>query len=98
MSQSKRHFSIEPHGDGYAIYAGRSQEKHGFRLCNVNDFDMNIKQTVGVLDASLLAFEIISQKHSDLIRESKAGFSSEVANFIVELHDEVMKCFEERLK
>lgn len=59
MRHKKRILSIEPHGDGYAIYSGRDQEHHGFRLCNVNDFDMSKERTIRTLKAGLLALELI---------------------------------------
>jgi hypothetical protein len=55
-----RTFSIEAHGDkNFAIYSGRDISHHGYRLCNVNDFDMNGDRTIEIIDASLHAFELI---------------------------------------
>ena len=35
-------WSVEPHGDGHALYAGRDNEHHGLRLLNITDGDRNI--------------------------------------------------------
>lgn len=55
----KRNHSIELHGDEYAIYQGRNDNRHGFRLCNIHDFDMRKEHTVRTIDAALLALEYI---------------------------------------
>lgn len=62
MSNKKRVLSIEPHGDGYAIYSGRDNEHHGFRLCNVNDFDMNKENTLNLLRIALSAVEKLNEE------------------------------------
>lgn len=59
MINLERKHSIEPHGEEYAIYSGRSKGSHGFRLCNVHDFDMSKARTVRTIDAGLLALEAI---------------------------------------
>jgi len=44
-------YTIEPHGvtGQYALYKGRDTIHHGARLCNINDFDMNEKQTIKMI-------------------------------------------------
>lgn len=38
-------FCVEKHGDAYALYCGRDDLHHGFRLCNLDDFDMSGEAT-----------------------------------------------------
>lgn len=59
MFELKRNHSVEVHGDEYAIYRGRNDNRHGFRLCNIHDFDMSKAHTVRTIDAGLLALEYI---------------------------------------
>lgn len=59
MINLERNHTIEVHGEEYAIYSGRSKDRHGFRLCNVHDFDTNKVRTVRTIDAGLLALEAI---------------------------------------
>ena len=33
----RRGLTIEPHGDGHAVYSGRDHQHHGHRLFNVTD-------------------------------------------------------------
>ena len=35
-------YSIEPHGDGYAIYFGRCMHKHGYNLAQITECDPKI--------------------------------------------------------
>jgi hypothetical protein len=35
-------YSIEPHGDGFALYYGRSNSFHGWRLCNLTEVDPKV--------------------------------------------------------
>ena len=30
-------YSIEPHGDGYALYLGRDNQRHGLNLLHITD-------------------------------------------------------------
>ncbi len=32
-------WTIEPHGDGYALYVGRDEQSHGWRILNISDVD-----------------------------------------------------------
>jgi len=34
-------FSIEPHGDAYALYLGRCNHKHGYNLAKISDIAHN---------------------------------------------------------
>lgn len=54
-----RKLVIESHGNEHAIYSGRDRDHHGYRLCNVNDFDMNKERTLRTIDAALLALELV---------------------------------------
>lgn len=40
-------YSIEEHGhdNGYALYFGRCDHKHGYNLCHLSDFDYKGKET-----------------------------------------------------
>ena len=46
-------YSIEEHGDGYALYLGRDQDHHGLRLCNLSDFDSNKENIIKTIVDSL---------------------------------------------
>ncbi len=54
-------WTAEPHGDGLGVYSGRSAERHGLRLFNIVDgdmqFDLNIKFMLDAVNShnSLLA-------------------------------------------
>jgi hypothetical protein len=39
-------YTVERHGDGWALYRGRSRERHGCRLCNLTDGDPVIYMTI----------------------------------------------------
>lgn len=54
-----RNFSLERHGDGYALYHGRDIDHHGYRLCNINDFDITKDNTLKVIDTGLFALEYV---------------------------------------
>jgi hypothetical protein len=32
-------YTVEPHGAGWALYKGRTNDRHGYRLCNLTDGD-----------------------------------------------------------
>lgn len=55
QSNERQKFTIEPHGpDGqFALYIGRDNNHHGFRLCNLYDFDMNKKETIDSIVTAL---------------------------------------------
>jgi hypothetical protein len=35
-------YTVEPHGAGWALYKGRTNDRHGYRLCNLTDGDQAI--------------------------------------------------------
>lgn len=37
----KDEYSIEPHGDAYALYFGRCNHKHGYNLAKISDCSHN---------------------------------------------------------
>jgi hypothetical protein len=37
----KEEYSIEPHGDGYALYHGRCNHRHGYNLFNIKEVAFN---------------------------------------------------------
>lgn len=57
-------YSIEKHGDEFALYKGRNSQEHGFRLCNIHDFDSNGDVTVGLLRCAFIALEELSRLKS----------------------------------
>jgi hypothetical protein len=38
-------YSIEPHGNAWALYLGRDDNHHGLNLCRLDDFDANGDRT-----------------------------------------------------
>lgn len=47
-------YSYEPHGDGYAVYFGRCEHRHGYNLMNVSTHDTRIlDKIVGLLNHNL---------------------------------------------
>ena len=38
-------YSIEPHGNAYALYVGRDNEHHGLNLCRLSEFDAHGEAT-----------------------------------------------------
>lgn len=50
-------YSIEPHDEGYALYRGRDMFHHGYNLCNINDFDVNGKNTRATIISALYVLE-----------------------------------------
>jgi hypothetical protein len=49
-------FSIEKHGDGYALYKGRSSISHGLNLCHLSDFDHNGEETRKFIESALNSY------------------------------------------
>jgi galactokinase len=39
-------YSIEPHGNAFALYYGRCGHRHGYNLCKLSDFDIHAEQTM----------------------------------------------------
>lgn len=37
----KQKYTIEPHGDVYALYYGRCGHRHGFNLCHISEVAHN---------------------------------------------------------
>ena len=35
-------YTVEPHGAGWALYKGRTNDRHGYRLCSLTDGDQAI--------------------------------------------------------
>lgn len=68
---SDKTYSIEEHGDkNYALYSGRDMNHHGYRLCNINDFDMNMEHTLNLLRIALSAVEKLSvDSLAEILRE-----------------------------
>jgi hypothetical protein len=54
------YYTIETHGEkgNYALYAGRDNEHHGARLCNLNDFDMYEAETIAYIVKALNAISL----------------------------------------
>ena len=48
-------YSIEEHGKGYALYSGRCQHRHGYKLCLLSEFDFDAegKQTRELIERAL---------------------------------------------
>lgn len=46
-------YSVEPHGDGYALYFGRSDTFHGLRLCNLTDLDPKMPDLPALIEKAL---------------------------------------------
>lgn len=46
-------YSIEEHGKGYALYYGRCQHRHGYKLCLLSEFDAEGKQTLELIERAL---------------------------------------------
>lgn len=47
-------YSIEEHGKGYALFYGRCQHRHGYKLCLLSEFDFDEgKQTRELIERAL---------------------------------------------
>jgi len=46
-------YSIEPHGDSYALYYGRCPHRHGYNLCQLSKFDSEGEQTRQIIQQAL---------------------------------------------
>lgn len=86
-----RKFTIEPHGDGFALYDGRDNEHHGYRLCNLNDFDSNGKYTRGSIMAAFTALEELANLKNDV----SDGLSHISSDKILKMYGEVEKVYQE---
>lgn len=51
-------YSISKHGNGYALYKGRSVKFHGLNLCFLSDFDSNGEATRKLIEDALNAYDI----------------------------------------
>lgn len=49
-------YSVELHGNGYALYYGRSDTAHGFRLCNLTDLDPKRPDLPDLIEKALNRF------------------------------------------
>jgi len=49
-------YSIEKHGDGYALFKGRSSISHGLNLCTLSDFDHNGAETRKLIESALNSY------------------------------------------
>ena len=45
-------WTIEPHGDGYALYSGRDDMHHGMNLVYLSEPDANWEQTKALIEAA----------------------------------------------
>lgn len=39
LASETRHYCVEPHGDGHALYEGRTNGMHGYNLANMTEID-----------------------------------------------------------
>lgn len=46
-------YTIETHGDVYALYRGRDNTHHGLNLCHLSEFDYNGEETRGMIVGAL---------------------------------------------
>jgi hypothetical protein len=51
-------YSIAEHGNGYALYYGRCNHRHGYNLCFLSEFDNNGEQTRALIERALNRGEI----------------------------------------
>lgn len=71
MCNCKDRYTIEPHGNGYAIYWARCDHRHGYNLANFVECDMGgLQQLLAVANAEVERLENQSGKET---RDSKAG-------------------------
>lgn len=64
-------WTIEPHGNGYALYSGRDNTHHGLNLMNITEPDRNFKVNKPLIEAApdlLMACEkaLIHFEHLDI--------------------------------
>lgn len=45
-------WTIEPHGNGYALYSGRDDMRHGMNLVYLSDPDANWEKTKALIEAA----------------------------------------------
>ena len=92
---SPNNLTIEAHGDEYALYEQRDQAHHGYRLCNIHDFDANKKRTLAILNASLEALHVISKMK---LAEEFGELSPDLALAVRQMHEGVMKVYRQGLE
>lgn len=56
---TKGDWSIEPHGDGFALYAGRSGVAHGLNLFNIKEVDKNFEANAALIAAAPEMYEML---------------------------------------
>jgi hypothetical protein len=68
-SEHEDKFTIEPHGDGYALYFGRSNTRHGYNLIYLNDpaFNCDLRHIEHLLN--LGHTEYLKTKNREYIAE-----------------------------
>lgn len=52
-------WTVEPHGNTHALYAGRDRDHHGLRLMNLDDGDRNFDANVKLITSAPKLFEAL---------------------------------------
>jgi hypothetical protein len=59
-------WTIEPHGNGFALYAGRSADRHGMNLVYLSEPDCNWERTKALIAAAPQLFEQLKELVSNV--------------------------------
>ena len=54
-------WTIEPHGNGFALYAGRTADRHGMNLVYLSEPDCNWEQTKALIEQAPRMLNLLKQ-------------------------------------
>jgi hypothetical protein len=76
--ESAAMWTIEPHGNGYALYLGRGTMRHGMNLVYLSEPDSSWEATKRLIEAAPTMLNALRRivRHQDLIGGSMASMSS----------------------
>jgi hypothetical protein len=83
--------TIEPHGNGYALYIGRDLGHHGANIAYLSEIDLLFRSQVIVLIADAPKLAEQNKKMLDMFKmlhfdnAIKAGYDDQVERFIAEI-------------
>ncbi|WP_421696955.1 hypothetical protein [Ancylobacter sp.] len=70
-------YSVERHGDGYAIYFGRSASRHGYNLARLSDIAANGRDLPKLIETGLNAADTITTLTHQLEAERERAVKAE---------------------
>ena len=71
-------WTIEPHGNGFALYSGRGPMQHGMNLVYMSEPDSNWEATKRIIEAAPQMLQALRTivKHHDMMGGSLASMST----------------------